>query len=90
MCLLRDISSSVAGCSTKPLEFKSDNAAEVDTGKCLANAKCMPGSGHVSRSQGCRLLSQVDPLVSLVEYFEEATNVLQEDGITSIITFVSD
>jgi len=85
---MRDFSSSVAGCNTNPLEFKSDNAAEVDTGECLANAKCMPGSGHVSRMPATH--SQVDDLVSLVEYFEEATNVLQEDGITSIITFVSD
>jgi len=47
----------------------------------LGRAKSTTGSGHVPRMTATQ--SQVQDLVSILEYFKEATNVLQGDGITS-------
>ena len=52
--------------------------AVMDT---LARAKSMPGSGHVPRMMATR--SQVEDILATLEYFEEATNVLQGDGVTA-------
>jgi len=49
----------------------------------LARAKNMQGAGHVPRLSSTR--SQVEELVSVLEPFEEATNILQGDGITSSV-----
>jgi len=49
----------------------------------LTRAKTVQGSGHVPRLAAAR--SQVEELVTVLEPFEEATNILQGDGITSSV-----